>query len=317
MNHNDQHQAPLAYPPPPNSQPPPVEGYPMKDGNGHPQQAPPPGKTKRRGDGFWKGCCAALIIAFIVERGSMLMEEPGSMNTRRTMLPFKHLAVTCRMAGVMMVDAVVGILLVLWGKGGGSSTSVGACLNFFGGLVIDLVCHFSEEVVAAIDCVFGGLGSRCHVMSCDFTDSLVRAGWNRSENSQLLSASSVQELQQHQQQWHNFVLGFHAYCDRSEDFLPEFLVIKSSFDFVLPVPKFGHGLVIAVLFVVKHVEGAGVAYPPPPNSQPLPVEGYPMKDGYGHPQQAPPPGKTKRRGDGFWKGCCAALCCCCVLDMCF
>ncbi|KAF8390914.1 hypothetical protein HHK36_023213 [Tetracentron sinense] len=60
-----------------------------------------------------------------------------------------------------------------------------------------------------------------------------------------------------------------------------------------------------------------VAYPPPPNSQPPLIEGYPMKDGYGHPQQAPPPGKTKRRGDGFWKGCCAALCCCCVLDMCF
>ncbi|KAF8390907.1 hypothetical protein HHK36_023206 [Tetracentron sinense] len=71
---------------------------------------------------------------------------------------------------------------------------------------------------------------------------------------------------------------------------------------------------------------APVAYPPPPKSQPLPVDGYsqglppagyPMKDGYGYPQQAPPPQKTKRRGDGFWKGCCAALCCCCVLDMCF
>ncbi|KAF8390908.1 hypothetical protein HHK36_023207 [Tetracentron sinense] len=69
-----------------------------------------------------------------------------------------------------------------------------------------------------------------------------------------------------------------------------------------------------------------VAYPPIPNSQPPPVEGYPQglplagyptKDGYGYPQQVPPPGKTKHRGDGFWKGCCAALCCCCVLDMCF
>ncbi|KAF8369263.1 hypothetical protein HHK36_032727 [Tetracentron sinense] len=76
MNHNDQPQAPVAYPLAPNSQPPPVEGYPqrqppagypMKDGHGYPQQVPPPGKTKRRGDGFWKGCCAALCCCWVFD----------------------------------------------------------------------------------------------------------------------------------------------------------------------------------------------------------------------------------------------------------
>ncbi|KAF8412713.1 hypothetical protein HHK36_000682 [Tetracentron sinense] len=62
-----------------------------------------------------------------------------------------------------------------------------------------------------------------------------------------------------------------------------------------------------------------LAYPPPPQGPYTapPPAGYPMQDGHGYPQQAPPPVETKDRGDGFWKGCCAALCCCCVLDMCF
>ncbi|KAK9285226.1 hypothetical protein L1049_024414 [Liquidambar formosana] len=65
-----------------------------------------------------------------------------------------------------------------------------------------------------------------------------------------------------------------------------------------------------------------VAYPPPAtlySSGPYvvpPPAGYPMKDGHGYPQNAPP-AETKSRGEGFWEGCCAALCCCCVLDACF
>ncbi|KAL9433364.1 hypothetical protein AB3S75_028235 [Citrus x aurantiifolia] len=31
----------------------------------------------------------------------------------------------------------------------------------------------------------------------------------------------------------------------------------------------------------------------------------------------PPPGETKSKGDGFWKGFCAGLCCYCCLDACF
>ncbi|KAF8390910.1 hypothetical protein HHK36_023209 [Tetracentron sinense] len=47
--------------------------------------------------------------------------------------------------------------------------------------------------------------------------------------------------------------------------------------------RYAHNILLVLVY--------GLAYPPPPNSQPPPVEGYPMKDGYGHPQQAPPPGK--------------------------
>ncbi|KAH7861831.1 hypothetical protein Vadar_031425 [Vaccinium darrowii] len=74
----------------------------------------------------------------------------------------------------------------------------------------------------------------------------------------------------------------------------------------------------------------GAAYPPPPPQSTAaysggpyvvpPPMGYPMKDAVqSQTQNFPPPssGKTKARGDGFWKGCCAALCCCCVLDACF
>ncbi|KAL1299972.1 protein CYSTEINE-RICH TRANSMEMBRANE MODULE 1 isoform X2 [Arachis duranensis] len=73
MSHfNNQHEAPVsypptmsAYPPPPAasyvSAPPPM-GYPSKDGPpaaGYPQQSVPQ-HTTTKGDGFWKGCCAAL-----------------------------------------------------------------------------------------------------------------------------------------------------------------------------------------------------------------------------------------------------------------
>ncbi|KAJ1430746.1 Cysteine-rich transmembrane CYSTM domain [Sesbania bispinosa] len=51
-----------AYPPAPHVTAPPPMGYPSKDGpqgEGYPQQRVPE-QTTSRGDGFWKGCCAAL-----------------------------------------------------------------------------------------------------------------------------------------------------------------------------------------------------------------------------------------------------------------
>jgi len=60
-NFNNQQQAPVSYPPqaPYVTAPPPM-GYPSKDGSqGYPQQGIPD-QTTSRGDGFWKGCCAAI-----------------------------------------------------------------------------------------------------------------------------------------------------------------------------------------------------------------------------------------------------------------
>ncbi|KAF5176711.1 cysteine-rich/transmembrane domain A-like protein [Thalictrum thalictroides] len=75
MNHNDQHQASVAYPPPqsypptmegygqgPYVMPPPI-GYPMKDGQ-HKQAGV---ETTSRGDGFWKGCCAAVCCCCVLD----------------------------------------------------------------------------------------------------------------------------------------------------------------------------------------------------------------------------------------------------------
>ncbi|WJX72869.1 hypothetical protein P8452_56705 [Trifolium repens] len=70
MNHfNNQQQAPaVSYPPAGETYssaqyvtaPPPM-GYPSKDGSeGYPHQQRIPDQTTSRGDGFWKGCCAAL-----------------------------------------------------------------------------------------------------------------------------------------------------------------------------------------------------------------------------------------------------------------
>ncbi|KAL6314968.1 hypothetical protein AAG906_029189 [Vitis piasezkii] len=63
------------YPPPPSwegqhqviyvAAPPPV-GYPMRDGEGHPQNHRPV-ETKSRGDGFWKGCAAALCCCCVLD----------------------------------------------------------------------------------------------------------------------------------------------------------------------------------------------------------------------------------------------------------
>ncbi|KAI4333337.1 hypothetical protein L6164_018165 [Bauhinia variegata] len=54
-----------------------------------------------------------------------------------------------------------------------------------------------------------------------------------------------------------------------------------------------------------------MAYPPPP---PPPV-GYPTMDVSGNHQNSSRI-ETKRRGEGFWKGCVAALCCCWVVEFC-
>ncbi|PSS05689.1 Protein mms22 like [Actinidia chinensis var. chinensis] len=73
---------------------------------------------------------------------------------------------------------------------------------------------------------------------------------------------------------------------------------------------------------MDHQNKPQVAYPPPSTAYPAttrvpPPMGYPMKDVQANSQNDASPGKTRARGDGFWKGCCAALCCCCVLDACF
>ncbi|KAK9285910.1 hypothetical protein L1049_025111 [Liquidambar formosana] len=69
MSHYDQNQVPaVAYPPPATAYPSgpyvasPPAGYPMKDGQGYPQNAPLPVETKSRGDGFWKGWKSKNVV---------------------------------------------------------------------------------------------------------------------------------------------------------------------------------------------------------------------------------------------------------------
>ncbi|KAL0008963.1 hypothetical protein SO802_010465, partial [Lithocarpus litseifolius] len=74
MSHYDQQQAPLAYPSPVTAYPaqrtyvapPPPIGYPTKVDSGYPQYTAPI-ETTTRGDGFWKGCVAALCCCWICE----------------------------------------------------------------------------------------------------------------------------------------------------------------------------------------------------------------------------------------------------------
>ncbi|TKY49369.1 hypothetical protein E2542_SST26799 [Spatholobus suberectus] len=77
MSHfNNQQEAPVsfppsgqAYPPAPYVSAPPPMGYPSKDGPaavGYPQQRVPE-ETTSRGDGFWKGCCAALCCCWVLD----------------------------------------------------------------------------------------------------------------------------------------------------------------------------------------------------------------------------------------------------------
>ncbi|URE36863.1 hypothetical protein MUK42_04337, partial [Musa troglodytarum] len=61
-----------AYPPPPSSYPPPdvaplPAGHPTRDGGV--SSAPVPIETKSRGDGFWKGCCAARCCCWVPRTG--------------------------------------------------------------------------------------------------------------------------------------------------------------------------------------------------------------------------------------------------------
>ncbi|KAK2971991.1 hypothetical protein RJ640_005011 [Escallonia rubra] len=73
MSHYDQHQVPVAYPaayPPPavegcrqGTAPPPI-GYPT---NACPPQHPSSIETTTRGDGFWKGCFAALCCCCVLD----------------------------------------------------------------------------------------------------------------------------------------------------------------------------------------------------------------------------------------------------------
>ncbi|KAI4323176.1 hypothetical protein L6164_022803 [Bauhinia variegata] len=75
---SNKHEAVTAYPPAPAPRyvialPPPM-GYPTKDGPagyGYPQQQSVPQaqaqQTTTRGDGFWKGCCAALCCCCVLD----------------------------------------------------------------------------------------------------------------------------------------------------------------------------------------------------------------------------------------------------------
>ncbi|MQL41497.1 hypothetical protein EI012_26680 [Escherichia coli] len=72
---NNQQEAPaVSYPPSGQAHPqasyvaaPPPMGYPTKDGpSGYPQQSVPD-QTTSRGDGFWKGCCAAICCCWVLD----------------------------------------------------------------------------------------------------------------------------------------------------------------------------------------------------------------------------------------------------------
>ncbi|URE36862.1 hypothetical protein MUK42_04337 [Musa troglodytarum] len=70
MSYYAQQQAPpppQAYPPEqaPAYVAPPPAGYPTRDGGV--SSAPVPIETKSRGDGFWKGCCAALCCCWVLD----------------------------------------------------------------------------------------------------------------------------------------------------------------------------------------------------------------------------------------------------------
>ncbi|KAK7334982.1 hypothetical protein VNO80_26751 [Phaseolus coccineus] len=77
MNHfNNQQEAPVsyqaqvqAYSSAPYVSAPPPMGYPSKDEQttvGYPQQRVPE-ETRSKGDGFWKGCCAALCCCWVLD----------------------------------------------------------------------------------------------------------------------------------------------------------------------------------------------------------------------------------------------------------
>ncbi|XP_031259794.1 cysteine-rich and transmembrane domain-containing protein WIH1-like [Pistacia vera] len=79
MAHYDHQQAPVVYPPPPHSYPPPQPaegpyvtapppiGYPTKEDAGYTQHHHQPVETRSRGDDFWKGCFAALCCCCVLD----------------------------------------------------------------------------------------------------------------------------------------------------------------------------------------------------------------------------------------------------------
>ncbi|CAL5199130.1 unnamed protein product [Lathyrus oleraceus] len=70
-NFHNQQQTPVSYPPPGEAYPtsqydtaPPPMGYPSKDGS---EEQRIPDQTTSRGDGFWKGCCAAICCCCAID----------------------------------------------------------------------------------------------------------------------------------------------------------------------------------------------------------------------------------------------------------
>ncbi|KAL2581941.1 hypothetical protein AAZV13_15G212300 [Glycine max] len=66
---NNQQESPVSYPPALYVSAPPPMGYPSKGDPtavGYPQQRVPE-ETTSRGDGFWKGCCAALCCCWVLD----------------------------------------------------------------------------------------------------------------------------------------------------------------------------------------------------------------------------------------------------------
>ncbi|KAH0459745.1 hypothetical protein IEQ34_012559 [Dendrobium chrysotoxum] len=69
---------------------------------------------------------------------------------------------------------------------------------------------------------------------------------------------------------------------------------------------------------IEHIEELGrhihLQKGKPPVHAASPPMGYPVNNSVNYSQQVPV--KTRKRGDGFWKGCCAALYYHCLVDMC-
>ncbi|XP_023530417.1 cysteine-rich and transmembrane domain-containing protein WIH2-like [Cucurbita pepo subsp. pepo] len=82
MSQYPHQQIPMAYPAPPPSYPaveevkesnsgpyvaaPPPVGYPVREGPQYPHQTCTP-QTQSKGDGFWKGCVAALCCCWVLD----------------------------------------------------------------------------------------------------------------------------------------------------------------------------------------------------------------------------------------------------------
>ncbi|XP_021801271.1 cysteine-rich and transmembrane domain-containing protein WIH1-like [Prunus avium] len=60
-------QTTVAHPAPYYVQAPPPAGYPTRDDQNPPAAAHGPVETKSKGDGFWKGCAAALCCCCLLD----------------------------------------------------------------------------------------------------------------------------------------------------------------------------------------------------------------------------------------------------------